>query len=73
MEKALKARIIKAAKEGNLFDLLSTDAWKMDGEDLETIAKELAYALSLALPWIPKEGMKTAIVEDLANELSERL
>ena len=45
MTKQLYKSLIKAAKEGNLFDWLYSESYQLDKDELSLVARELAYAL----------------------------
>lgn len=42
----IKKQVVKAAREGRLFDFLASDGWKLSKEELLAIAKEAAFAHS---------------------------
>lgn len=45
MERNLRNGLLEAIREGRLFDWLYDNGWKLDREDLATIARELAFQL----------------------------
>jgi hypothetical protein len=69
-----RTETIKAIKDGKLFDFLANHYWEMSKDELGTIAKELAYALSSLEE---NAGYSLPILDDakesLINELEDSL
>lgn len=63
----LQKALIKALREGNLFDFLSNEGHRLDKSDLLTLAKEMDYAIYSEEEWV-----KTRIATHAIAELEER-
>lgn len=64
MTREQKKEVIKALREDTLFDYLANNYYKFDKEDLKDIAKELAYAIELAVELF---NNKTAYAQAMQN------
>ena len=59
-----KTETLNAIKDDRLYDFLANEGWRMTKDEVLTIAKELAFAIS---------DRKVDVKEDLINELEDRL
>lgn len=58
----MKKKIIKALKDGNLFDWLYNHAHELDNDDLACIARELALSVQVARELGETQAFKAAML-----------
>ena len=73
MTKNLAKKMLKSVAKDELFDFLYECEYELTSEELATIAREVAYALSEIRTKLKDNPVVQQAIKDLATELEDRL
>ena len=68
-----KIDIIRALKNGNVFEFMANNWWEIEKEDLKDIAKELDYAIYEMVSYLDYEEIQNDTVNNLMEVWEEDL
>ena len=68
-----KIDIIRALKNGNVFEFMANNWWEIEKEDLKDIAKELDYAIYEMVSYLDYEKIQNNAIDNLMEVWEEDL